>query len=91
MINEIDQTNIAPPPSWQTDTFRLYQIEKSRANTEHPLSNFFTGNKYTLKEETKRNNINIRAELINFYETYYSANQMTLAVIAPQPLETIKE
>ena len=34
--------------------------------------------------------INLREELIRFYKAYYSANQMTLAIVAPQPIDELK-
>ena len=68
----------------------MYQIEKLRQNSDHPHSKFFTGNKETLLENTTRNGLNLRKELIEFYTKYYSANQMTLAVVGPQSIETLK-
>ena len=50
----------------------------------HRYSKFFTGNKFTLLEETTRQGINLRQRLVDFYERYYSANQMSLAIVAPQ-------
>lgn len=87
-LNAIESEN---SKNLQSDIFRIYQIEKSRANTNHPYSKFFTGNKKTLLEDTKRANIDLRSELIQFYNTYYSSNQMTLAVVAPQSLSTMKK
>jgi insulysin len=61
----------------QNDVFRLYE--------------FFTGNKSTLLEGTKRQNINLREQLVKFYESYYSANQMSLAVVAPQSISQLNK
>ena len=66
-------------------------MTKSRANVEHPFSKFFTGNRYTLLESTAAQGIDLREQLIRFYETHYSANQMTLAIVAPQPIEELKQ
>jgi len=74
----------------QSDIFRLYQIEKARANQDHPFSKFFTGNKATLLDGTKEQGIDLREELIKFYKAYYSANQMSFAVVGPQSIETLK-
>jgi len=86
-LNAIESENAK---NLQSDTFRIYQIQKERANRRHPFSKFFTGNKKTLLEGTKSQGINLRQELLKFYETYYSANQMTLALVAPQSVETLK-
>lgn len=75
----------------QTDSFRVYQINKERQNKDHPHSKFFTGNKKTLLEETKRKGLDLRQALIDFYSRYYSADQMTLAIVGPQSLPTLKE
>ncbi len=74
----------------QSDTFRSYQMEKSRANNDHPYSKFFTGNKLTLLDQTKKNGIDLRTELVKFWGSYYSANQMSLAIVAPQPINVLK-
>ena len=85
-LNAIESENAK---NLQSDSFRLYQIEKSRQNPEHPHSKFFTGNKQTLLEDTKKAGLNLRNQLIEFYGKYYSANQMTLAVVGPQSIDEL--
>jgi insulysin len=75
----------------QADNFRIYQLEKARQNKDHPHAKFFTGNKKTLLDDTQRAGLNLRQELIDFYNRYYSANQMTLAIVGPQSIDTLKE
>ena len=87
-LNAIESENAK---NLQSDIFRIFQIQKSRANPKHPFSKFFTGNKKTLLENTKAQNIDLRQELISFYNRFYSANQMTLAIVAPQSLTTLKK
>ncbi|KAI2489037.1 hypothetical protein MHU86_25560 [Fragilaria crotonensis] len=87
-LNAIESENAK---NLQSDIFRTYQIEKSRGSIRHPYSKFFTGNKKTLLDETRRQGINLRQELINFNKKYYSANQMTLAVVAPLSLAKLKK
>jgi insulysin len=74
----------------QSDNFRIYQLNKGRQNQDHPHSKFFTGNKQTLLDSTKDNGIDLRGALIDFYTKYYSADQMTLAVVGPQSIETLQ-
>jgi len=69
----------------QSDIFRNFQITKARANQDHPFSKFFTGNKSTLLAVE-----DLRNQLIQFYNRYYSANQMTLAIVSPQSLDSMK-
>ncbi len=66
-------------------------MEKSRANVNHPYSKFYTGNKSTLLDMTKKNGIDLRTELIKFWSSYYSANQMSLAIVAPQRIDVLKK
>ncbi|KAL7541746.1 hypothetical protein ACHAXR_011187 [Thalassiosira sp. AJA248-18] len=87
-LNAIDSEN---SKNLQNDIFRLYELEKDRVNSEHPYSKFFTGNKSTLLEGTKRQGINLRQQLVKFYESYYSANQMSLAIVAPQPIPQLQK
>mmetsp|Transcript_24900 Transcript_24900/g.45085 ORF Transcript_24900/g.45085 Transcript_24900/m.45085 type:complete len:1154 (+) Transcript_24900:107-3568(+) len=87
-LNAIESEN---SKNLQNDIFRIYQLEKARSNKNHPFSKFFTGNKKTLLDDTKRQGIDLRKELIKFYEKYYSANQMTLAIVAPQSLSKLKK
>jgi insulysin len=87
-LNAIESEN---SKNLQSDIFRNYQIEKERQNSDHPHSKFFTGNKQTLLEDTKKAGLNLREELIQFYNQHYSANQMTLAVVGPQSLDTLKD
>lgn len=87
-LNAIESEN---SKNLQSDIFRLYQVEKSRSNSNHPYSKFYTGNKATLLDDTKKNNIDLRAELIKFWSTYYSADQMSVAMVAPQPLSVMKD
>jgi insulysin len=87
-LNAIESENAK---NLQSDIFRTYQIEKSRGSPQHPYSKFFTGNKKTLLDDTKRLGINLRQQLIDFNLAHYSANQMTLAVVAPQPISKLKK
>ena len=66
-------------------------MEKSRANINHPYSKFYTGNKSTLLDMTKKNGIDLRSELIKFWSNYYSAKQMSLAIVAPQSINSLKK
>lgn len=86
-LNAIESENTK---NLQSDLFRSYQIEKSRVNSKHPFSKFFTGNKQTLLTDTKKKGLDLREELLKFSKEYYSSNQMTLAIIAPQSIDTLK-
>ncbi|WP_413284850.1 insulinase family protein [Vibrio sp. MA40-2] len=69
------------------DTRRLYQVHKEVINPLHPFAKFSVGNKETLAD---RQDTTIRDEIIAFYQQKYSADLMTLAIVAPQPLDVIE-
>ncbi|KAI8981618.1 Metalloenzyme, LuxS/M16 peptidase-like protein [Mycotypha africana] len=73
----------------QSDCWRIAQVEKSLSNPNHPWHMFETGNLETLMEKPKLLGIDIRDELLNFHDKYYSANIMKLAVIGRESLEQL--
>lgn len=68
------------------DIRRVYQVQKQTVNQEHPFSKFSVGNLITLggDRETLRN------ELLDFYQAHYSANLMTLCLVAPRSLDELE-
>lgn len=69
------------------DMRRLYQVHKEVINPEHPFAKFSVGNTETLGD---RDGESIRDEIIAFYEQQYSADLMTLTIIAPSELNEIE-
>ena len=70
------------------DGRRIYETFKITANNKHPFSKFSVGNLDSLGD---RDANNTRDELIRFYNKYYSANLMTLAVIGKEPIAELKK
>lgn len=67
----------------ENDAWRTYQLWRNHYNPDHPANHFSTGNDETLE--------GIQAEeFINFYKTYYSANQMALTLVAPNSIAEMK-
>lgn len=60
------------------DGRRLYVASKLAMNPEHPYSHFAVGNLDTLAD---RPDDSVRDDLIDFYNSHYSANLMSLAVV----------
>lgn len=75
----------------QTDSWRINQVGKLRGNQAHPFHKFGTGNRYTLKDATKEEGINLRDELLAYHKRYYSANQMTLVVCGKEDLDALQK
>ncbi|CAG9000983.1 MAG: Protease 3 [Candidatus Celerinatantimonas neptuna] len=70
----------------QDDVRRLYQVHKETINPQHPFSKFSVGSVETLADWPDKS---IRNDLLNFYQTYYSSEQMTLVILSNQSLETL--
>lgn len=66
-------------------------MEKDLANPKHPLHKFPTGNKFTLETETKRRNIDIRQQLLDFHKQHYAASQMTLTILGRESLGDLEK
>ncbi|MCG9696298.1 insulinase family protein [Shewanella sp. Isolate11] len=64
------------------DIRRIYQVQKETVSPKHPFCKFSVGNLETLFGPEQQ----LRDELIEFYQQHYSANLMTLCLVAPQPL-----
>jgi insulysin len=75
----------------QSDGWRFNQLEKSLSNPKHPFSRFGTGNLKTLKENPAKQGLNVRDELIKFYDKYYSANIMKLVLLGKESLDQLTQ
>ncbi|XP_012283502.1 insulin-degrading enzyme isoform X2 [Orussus abietinus] len=83
-INSEHEKNIS------NDIWRLDQLEKSTAKTGHVYSKFGTGNRETLSIIPQQQGVDVRKELFNFYETWYSANIMALSVLGKESLDELE-
>lgn len=72
----------------QDEYYRISHVIKSRMNPENPESRFAVGSLETLSDNDTSK---IRDDLIAFYNQYYSANIMTLAVMGKEPLDQLEE
>ncbi|GIU01924.1 peptidase M16 [Shewanella algidipiscicola] len=69
------------------DIRRVYQVQKETVNPAHPFSKFSVGNLQTLSGSQQT----LRDELVAFYQQHYSANLMTLCLVAPLPIDTLAQ
>ena len=67
---------------------RLLAAQQQVMNPDSPYARFGVGNLDTLAD---RENSKVRDDLIEFYNTHYSANLMTLAVVGRQPLPVLRQ
>ena len=72
------------------DSWRMFQLTKSTSSSDHPYHKFGSGNKATLKDRPAEKGIDTRENLLSFHKEYYSANNMRLAVVGKEPLDTLQ-
>ncbi|VVB05993.1 unnamed protein product [Arabis nemorensis] len=70
-----------------TDSGRMFQLQKHLTREDHPYHKFNTGNMDTLHVRPEAKGIDIRSELIKFYDEHYSANLMNLVVYGKESLD----
>jgi len=75
----------------QSDMWRAFQLDKSLSSREHPYSKFGTGSYDTLWEKPVKAGRDVRAELIKFHDSHYSANRMKLVVLGRDSLDQLSE
>ncbi|MCB1687013.1 MAG: insulinase family protein [Halioglobus sp.] len=71
----------------KSDDRRGLDVLQEVINQDHPYSQFTVGSLQTLED---RPDSEIRDELIQFYNTYYSANIMRLVVLGSQSLDELE-
>lgn len=89
-MREINAVHSEHEKNLSTDVWRIRQVNKFLSNPEHPYSKFGTGNKETLLEIPKEQNIDIRNELIKFHKKWYSSNIMSLAIFGKESLDELE-
>lgn len=72
----------------KTEDRRFYAAIQQAFNPKSPYAKFSVGSLETLAD---RDNQLVRDDLLSFYKANYSANLMTLVVLANEPLPTLKK
>ncbi|KAJ3358023.1 Insulinase (Peptidase M16) [Entophlyctis luteolus] len=75
----------------QSDSWRIYQLQKDLMDPTHPFCKFGTGNLETLKEMPESLGIDVRQILLDFYDKFYSANIMRMVVLGKEPIDQLKQ
>ncbi|KAK0406504.1 hypothetical protein QR680_018614 [Steinernema hermaphroditum] len=73
------------------DDRRLARLCNVLSRPGHDISKFGTGNRQTLMDIPKSRGINIRDEVVKFYENHYSSNVMSLCIVGPYTLSEFEE
>jgi insulysin len=79
-MNAVDSEN---EKNLENDLYRIDRVQRSYFNQDHPENHFSTGNATTLKGIE-------RAEFVGFYDRYYSANQMAVALTSAVSLDELE-
>ncbi|KAL7686292.1 putative metalloenzyme, LuxS/M16 peptidase, peptidase M16, middle/third domain-containing protein [Plasmopara halstedii] len=87
---EMNAVNSENAKNLQNDHRRLYQLQKSLSNPSHPYHKFGTGNRETLGTIPSEKGVDVRAALLEFHTTYYSASIMKLVIYGKESLATLK-
>ena len=75
--------------SLSKDDHRLEQFLTLLTKKGHPLGTFSWGNKVSLVDKSREAGVDLRQELVDFYDEYFRAENMTLAVQAQTDFETV--
>ncbi|XP_059803576.1 insulin-degrading enzyme isoform X1 [Hypanus sabinus] len=87
-VNAVDSEH---EKNLMNDAWRLFQLEKSTGNPEHPFNSFGTGNKLTLETRPAEMGIDVRQELLKFHSANYSSNLMALCVLGRESLDEMTD
>ncbi|CAD6236516.1 unnamed protein product [Miscanthus lutarioriparius] len=79
VLREIKAVDSEHKKNLLSDGWRMYQLQKHLASKDHPYHKFSTGSWETLETKPKVRGLDIRLELLKFYENY-SAKLMHLVV-----------
>lgn len=89
VLREIKAVDSEHKKNLLSDGWRMYQLQKHLASKDHPYHKFSTGSWETLETKPKERGLDIRLELLKFYENY-SANLMHLVVYGKESLDCIQ-
>ncbi|EMS49095.1 Zinc-metallopeptidase, peroxisomal [Triticum urartu] len=89
VLREIKAVDSEHKKNLLSDGWRMHQLQKHLASKDHPYHKFSTGSWETLETKPKERGLDIRLELLKFYENY-SANLMHLVVYGKESLDCIQ-
>jgi len=87
---EIDAVDSEHSMRITDDGRRSYATLLLDANPAHPL-HWGSGNARSLRDEPRALGIDVHAEVVRFHREFYSAEDMTLAVLGRHPLDELRE
>ena len=73
---------------FDNDMRKLYALQRYTLNPKHPMARFSTGDLSTLVDKPGSK---LQDELIRFFDSYYSANLMKVALTSPRSIEELQQ
>lgn len=73
----------------QNDACRVAQLRAHSARSGHVLSKFGWGNRLSLETQPAAKGLDVRDALVRYYQEQYSAERMTLVVLAGESLDVL--
>ncbi|MDT8446903.1 MAG: insulinase family protein [bacterium] len=86
---EVNAVNSEHQKNLQNDFRRMFEVQKSGFNPEHPMSRFGTGSLESLGGENL-DQTQLQKDLRQFFETQYSADKMSLALLGVESLDQLE-
>eukprot|EP01060_Flectonema_neradi_P013848 TRINITY_DN20580_c0_g1_i1.p1 TRINITY_DN20580_c0_g1~~TRINITY_DN20580_c0_g1_i1.p1 ORF type:complete len:1000 (+),score=128.47 TRINITY_DN20580_c0_g1_i1:46-3000(+) len=74
-----------------SDRIRSLNLVKHLCNPEHVFCRFASGNEKSLSQIPSDNNLDLRTNLLRFYDDYYSADIMNLVVVSSRSLDDLEQ
>lgn len=88
MVREREAVDSEFDLATSSDSARIEQLIGTFASEENPAMKFMWGNSLTLKDRVSEDEL--YQSLRTFHQKYYSANLMTLAILAKLPIDTLE-
>ncbi len=73
---------------FDNDMRKLYALQRFTLNPDHPMARFSTGDLTTLVDKS---NSKLQDELVRFFNRYYSANLMKVAITGPRTIKQLEQ
>ncbi|RNF04019.1 phosphoglycan beta 1,3 galactosyltransferase 5 [Trypanosoma rangeli] len=89
LSREVKAVHSEDEKNHSVDPWRIDELERTLFDPRHPRHRYGSGNITTLWEEPRAKNVDIRVELLKFFETYYVSEAACLAVYSALPPETV--
>ncbi|KAF8290752.1 putative peptidase [Trypanosoma cruzi] len=89
LSREVEAVHSEDEKNHNVDFWRIDELERSLFDPRHPRYRYGNGNITTLRDAPQAKNVDIRAELLKFFDAHYVSEAACLAVYSALPPETV--